>query len=258
MMALITNDLIEGRIDKVAIAIDRIRAFEPPEGYYVAFSGGKDSVVILDLVKRAGVKFDAHYNMTTVDAPELVQFVKTFPDVHISRPEKNMWKLIVENGMPPTRRIRYCCKNLKEGNGDGTIITGVRWQESNRRAKRQMVEACYRDERRHYLHPIIDWSAQDVWNYIKQNGVRYCHLYDEGFKRLGCVGCPMAGSKGMLKEFERWPKIKAAYIRAFDRCVASRASKGLPVIQRTGQEMFDWWISDAKRKADPDQTVMFE
>ncbi len=56
-------------IDKVNLAIRRIKLHEPIEGYYVAFSGGKDSCVILDLVKRAGVKFDAHLNITTVDPP---------------------------------------------------------------------------------------------------------------------------------------------------------------------------------------------
>src|SRR5574343_1435258 len=103
-MALITEDLIEGRIDKVAIAIDRIRAFEPPEGYYVAFSGGKDSVVILDLVKRAGVKFDAHYNITGIDPPELFYFIRdNFPEVERHQPPITIWKLIVKKMMPPTR-----------------------------------------------------------------------------------------------------------------------------------------------------------
>jgi len=104
--------------DKTEIAIDRLKAFCPPEGYYVAFSGGKDSVVIFDLVKRSGCKFDAHYNLTTVDPPELVKFIRQqHPEVTIRRPEKTMWKLIVENGMPPTRLIRYCCRILKEGGG---------------------------------------------------------------------------------------------------------------------------------------------
>ena len=85
--------------DKVQMSIERLQYFEPPEGYYLAFSGGKDSIVIYDLAVKAGVKFDAHYNLTTVDPPELVKFIKQeYPDVERHRPEMNMWQLIVKNG----------------------------------------------------------------------------------------------------------------------------------------------------------------
>ena len=137
---------LEGEIDKVQIAINRLKLHEPPEGYYVAFSGGKDSCVILDLVKRAGVKYDAHYNLTTVDPPELVQFIRReYPEAWEQRnkPEKTMWDLIVQKRMPPTRLVRYWCQYLKEGGGiDRIVITGVRHQESAKRAKRKMVETC--------------------------------------------------------------------------------------------------------------------
>jgi phosphoadenosine phosphosulfate reductase len=169
-----------GRVDKVQIAIDRIKCFEPPEGYYVAFSGGKDSVVILDLVKRSGVKYDAHYNITGIDPPELYYFIRDqHPEVQRHRPEMTMWALIVKKMMPPTRLVRYCCEYLKERGGKGrVVVTGIRWAESNRRSKRKMNEACFRDARTHYLNPIIDWSDEDVWMYIRGNNVKYCSLYD--------------------------------------------------------------------------------
>lgn len=266
-MALITTDLIDGTIDKVAIAIDRIKAFEPPEGYYVAFSGGKDSVVILDLVKRAGVKFDAHYHITGIDPPELFYFVRdVHPEVERDRPKMTIWKLIVKNMQPPTRLSRYCCGYLKESfGGDRTVITGVRWGESVRRSKRKMTEACFRNQRRIYLHPIIDWSDNDVWNYIHQNNVAYCHLYDEGFKRLGCIGCPMSG-KNRLKEFARWPKYEEKWRNAMN--LAAEARNNMPrewkdqhpqkIDWSTGDKMFDWWMNEDRSKKDPDQTVMFE
>jgi phosphoadenosine phosphosulfate reductase len=136
-----------GVVDKVQIAIDRIRQFEPPEGYYVAFSGGKDSCVVKDLVKRSGVKADYHYNLTTVDPPELVCFIREHhKDVEVHKPKKSMWQLIEAKKLPPLRHMRYCCAILKEGGGKGRLVlTGVRWAESVRRSKREMVEQCYND-----------------------------------------------------------------------------------------------------------------
>ena len=255
---LIETDLFGNTRDKVATAIERIKAFEPPEGYYVAFSGGKDSVVILDLVKRSGVKFDAHYNITGIDPPELYYFIRDqHPEVQRHRPGTTMWSLIIKKGFPPTRSIRYCCQFLKEGGGHGRkVITGVRWKESQRRNKRQMVETCFKDGTKTYLHPIIDWSEADVWDFIHQNNIPYCALYDEGFKRLGCVMCPMSSRQD--REGNRWPRIRAAYIRAFDRAIQKSKERGVTPSQQNGEETLRWWLRDNPKKKDPDQTVMFE
>lgn len=134
---------LEGK-DKVQIAIDRFKAFEPEEGYFLAFSGGKDSVVIKALADMAGVKYDAHYAITTVDPPELVQFVKTFSDVSMDSSHYKdggritMWNLIPRKLMPPTRLVRYCCDKLKESSGVGRVtVTGARWDESTNRKHNQ-------------------------------------------------------------------------------------------------------------------------
>ena len=130
-------------MDKVEKAIKRIQLYEPPEGYYLCFSGGKDSCVIKALADMAGVKYDAHYSISSVDPPELVRFIKDHhPDVIFDRPRDNngnavsMWSLIPTKTMPPTRIVRYCCQALKEQGGAGRLkITGVRWDESVRRKK---------------------------------------------------------------------------------------------------------------------------
>lgn len=253
---LVENTLFGVR-DKVQMALDMLREFEPEEGYYLAYSGGKDSTVLLDLARRSGVKFDAHYNLTTVDPPELVYFIRTQPDVVVESPEKTMWDLIVEKRMPPTQLVRYCCEVLKEGGGvDRRVLTGVRAAESSKRKKRQQVERCMRNGNKTYVHPIFYWSDADVWEYIRSRNLPYCSLYDEGFKRLGCICCPMGREKGQLRDAERWPKFKAQYIRTFQRMVDKRIADGLKTQWRTGQDVWDWWVSHKEKGKEEDEAQM--
>ena len=126
--------------EKERIAMERLKAFEAEDGYFLAYSGGKDSDCIKILAQLAGVKFETVHNLTTVDAPETVRYIKSQPDVRISRSYDRdgkpvtMWNLIVRKGTPPLRTSRYCCSELKEPGGTGkTVVTGVRWAESTRR-----------------------------------------------------------------------------------------------------------------------------
>lgn len=123
-------------IAKEKRAIQYLQTFEPQtEPYHLCYSGGKDSDTIRILASLAGVKHDIVNNHTTVDAPETVRYIKTIPNIIINYPEKSMWQLIVEKGMPPTRRVRYCCAELKERGGQGRVkITGVRKDESAARS----------------------------------------------------------------------------------------------------------------------------
>jgi phosphoadenosine phosphosulfate reductase len=238
------------------VAIERIKMFCPDDGYYLAFSGGKDSICLYHLAKQAGVKFDAHYHLTTVDPPELVRFIRqNYPDVEVIRPKMSMWELIAFKQMPPSRHVRYCCSVLKERGGIGRrVLTGVRWAESSKRAKlRKSVEL--KANRTGVINPMIDWADSDVWEYIHTNNIPYCSLYDDGFKRLGCIGCPLSGKDNILREFARWPKYKTAYLHAFDRACAIRKSLGKEYKGEwkkwvTGQDMFDSWIEDAKPEDD--------
>ena len=225
----------------VDITLDRIRAYEPPEGYYVAFSGGKDSIVVKDLVARAGVKAELHMNMTSIDTPELVRYVKRFhPDVIRHKPVTSMWKLIADKKMPPTRIARFCCEVLKEGGGSGRfVVTGVRAAESVKRAQRRWIEVHRKDNTTRYLHPILEWSDADVWQYIKTRNLPYCSLYDEGFKRIGCIGCPNGNRK---EQFKRWPRWECMYREAIARLA--------------GTYTFDWWMQN--KQADNAGCIIFE
>ena len=257
-MSLIEHRLW-GDVDKVEQAIKRLRTYEPEEGYYLAFSGGKDSVTILRLAEMAGVQFDAHYNITTVDPPELVKFIKEqHPDVERHRPEMSMFRYILRKKFwPPMRQQRWCCRLLKERGGKGhLVVTGVRWAESRRRAQRRMTEQCYRDGSTTYLHPIIDWTDEQVWEFIHEHDIPYCSLYDEGFKRLGCVLCPMQAHPE--QDMRRWPQFEQAYRTTFARLIEVRKDRGMRCDFETGDEMFEWWIDRRRKRPSPDQMVLFE
>ena len=223
-MSLIEYTL-EGKIDRVQIAIERLKSFEPPEGYYLAFSGGKDSITIYKLAEMSGVKFDAHFNSTSIDPPEIIEYIrKNYPNVSIDKPQKTMWKLIEEKMIPPTRVMRYCCEYLKEYGGSGRlVVTGIRRAESYKRTKRQMVHICIKDKTKKFLHPIIDWKENDVWKFIKKYNLKYCCLYDAGYKRIGCILCPMQTIRGKLRDKERYPKFYKAYLLAFKKMIINRA-----------------------------------
>jgi len=263
-------------------AIMRLQELEPENGYWLAFSGGKDSQCIYHLAKDAGVKFEAHYNITGIDPPELVYFIReSYPDVTCDMHEKSMFKLIEKKGLP-TRLHRFCCEELKEGGGEGRIVlTGVRWAESARRKKsrstfevftpnkknrrftddndegRRMTENCIK-RGKFIVNPIIDWEDIDVWEYIKSKELKYCKLYDEGWKRLGCIGCPISGKKGMTRDFERWPEFKILYMKAIERFLPAYLErcikKGNKPFRSTAQEWFDWWIDN--KKGNKEETVL--
>lgn len=222
--------------------IERIRTFEPREGYWVGYSGGKDSTALLDLVRCSGVKYEAHYSATTIDPPEVVRFVRAQHDVTVDRPPKTFLSLMLRKG-PPTRQRRWCCKALKEGGGAGRlVITGIRAAESRARAARGMTERC-RVGTKTFLHPLIDWTDGDVWRYISARSLAVCSLYAEGYHRIGCLFCPMAGAKTRATQVARWPKYAAAFRRAFDRLWSSNCFRESYAAWKSGDEMWRWWIS---------------
>ena len=278
-------------IQKEQKAIARLKAFEPADGYRLAYSGGKDSDCIKILSQLAGVKFEAVHNLTTVDAPETMRYIKSQPDIRIEKAYDNdgnhitMWNLIVKKLMPPTRLVRYCCDELKERSGYGKVlITGVRWAESSNRKNnsgvvqvlnkpkhtqkfadkigaeyhvsskggiilnndndnaRRLVEHCYAKQKT-MINPIVDWDDNDVWDFLHHYGCKINPLYSCGFNRVGCIGCPIA-ARHQHAEFQRYPKYKQAYIRAFDKMVKRRMELGKPTSWKTGSDVFNWWVGE--------------
>jgi len=260
-----------GEVNKVEQAISRIQfAYEVSRSrglgaLYVAFSGGKDSVTIAKLVEMAGVPYELHYSKTGIDPPEVIYFMREhYPNTVIEPFKKSMWQLIVGKKMPPTRIMRYCCEELKEGGGNGkVVIMGVRWAESVKRAKsrnvfetkastvtkkallydntesREIFKYCM-SKRGYIVNPIVDWTNGEVWEFIKQYNVPYCKLYDQGVKRIGCIGCPLGGRNHMADEFERYPRFKKLYILAFDKMLKRVGNDKRT--WKTGEDVFNWWV----------------
>ena len=180
----------------------------------------------------------------------------------------SMWNLIPQKLMPPTRLARYCCYVLKEQGGKGRYITtGVRWSESVKRKqnrgiyetitknakekvvlnndnddKRRLFETCMKQHKA-VCNPIIDWTDRDVWDFLADAKVPVNPLYECGFPRVGCIGCPMA-SKARYKEFAHWPGYQKLYIKVFDKMVAERKARNLPTDWTSGEDVFHWWMED--------------
>lgn len=231
---------------------------------YVCISGGKDSSVITQLAIESGLDVIFSHSHTTVDMPPTVYFVRSEMKrlaamgykTQILYPKKSMWQLIEEkDGMPPLRIVRYCCKYFKErhvrDDRKAFIVTGVRWDEGwRRREKRGEFEAKAKDPRNAVVikendngterklfeecrlrsericNPIIDWTNEEVWEYL---GDRKCPtniLYKLGFERIGCIGCPLTKAKDFKKEFAIFPRYKKCYIDAIRRGLIRAKEKG--------------------------------
>lgn len=250
------------------------------EGFHVAFSGGKDSQVLLALMEESGCKYKAHMQVTSVDPPQLMRFVRSnYPDVRLHLPEVNMYNLIIQKGILPMRQCRYCCEKLKEHAGSGTCTcVGVRAAESSRRAKRNDIEingfkgagfeidsnntlsshkqfdlfevenetvvSCVGGSDKIILSPIFRWSDSDVWRYIKANRIEYCELYNMGFHRIGCMFCPMASAKEKALSLSLF---KTQAERIYIKAIRELINIGKYPEFETPEEVFFWWISNQNR-----------
>lgn len=113
---------------------------------------------------------------------------------------------------------------------------------------RRLAEFCYRTQKM-LLNPIVDWTDDEVWEFLNDIvKVPHCRLYDEGYKRIGCIGCPMAGAAGQNAGFKRYPKFRALYVRAFDRMIEQRKSEGLPTTWMNGEVVMRWWLQEGQEE----------
>lgn len=211
---------------KVERAIKLLQSIPQDTEIELSYSGGKDSDVILELAKMAGIPFRAMYKNTTIDPPGTIKHCKD-KGVEIIQPKISFLQLIEKKGMP-TRRARFCCSELKEYKILDRAIQGIRRSESSARANRyKEPEYCrvYRkDEKVRVYLPILDWTDKDVRRFIKERNIQ-CHplYYDElgrfrVERRLGCIGCPMKSDNG-VEDFKRYPKLLKQIIKALEKYI---------------------------------------
>lgn len=212
--------LLQQKIDRALRLISSAVGNDEVE---VCYSGGKDSDVILELAKMAGVKYRAIYKNTTIDPPGTIKHCKN-NGVEILAPKNSFFALIDAKGIP-TRRARFCCSELKEYKVLDKAIQGVRRSESTKRSKRYsendpVICRIYGSKKNHVstILPILGWTNKDVAEFIKERGIK-CHplYYDEQGefhpeRRLGCMGCPMLSDAG-LEDFKAYPKLFRQWVK---------------------------------------------
>lgn len=215
---------------KIDAAIRLLKVYNDPDmPMEIAYSGGKDSDVILQLAKEAGINFRAIYKNTTIDPPGTIQHAMEM-GVEIVRPKQTFFEIVAQRGFP-NRMRRFCCQVLKEYKILDKVVMGVRKAESPRRAKRynepSECRTYNKTEHAEAIYPILNWTNEDVADFIADRKIK-CHslYYDELGKfhverRLGCMGCPLAGRRLRIEVFKKHPKLVRSYIRAGAKFFAS-------------------------------------
>lgn len=178
---------LEYSIDLLRKAEKLALRYDADNGYYLAFSGGKDSQALYHVAQMAGVRFQAHMNLTSVDPPEVIRFVKRqYPDVIRHKPKDSIYHLALlpRNGTMPTRLYRWCCEELKEGGGAGTVcLTGVRKEESVKRSKRNPIEVSDRS----FSGDLDGFKEYQKEAIKKRKNINQDQFADQGEQEIRCV-----------------------------------------------------------------------
>jgi len=206
---------------KIDFAIKLLRAIPKDGPVEISYSGGKDSDVILELAKMAGIDFRAIYKNTTIDPPGTIRHCRDM-GAEVLAPKQRFVDIISERGFP-NRWRRFCCDILKEYKVLDRAVHGIRREESFKRAERyKEPEQCRlypNKEKVRVYYPILEWTLGDVARFIEERGIRCAPVYydERGCfhpeRRLGCLCCPLQNTNRRKEEFKRYPGILKLYLR---------------------------------------------
>lgn len=186
--------------------------------FHVAFSGGKDSAVLLDLVKKAlpTGSFVVIFGDTGMEFPDTYDVVNKTKAIcendgtpfYIARSHldpKDSWELFG----PPSRTLRWCCsvhkstpqtlkmrEILEKYDYTGLDFVGVRRHESFARSKYEYENYGKKQKGQHSFNPLLEWTSAEIWLYIYAKNININKAYIKGNPRVGCLCCPMASGSG--------------------------------------------------------------
>ena len=213
------KDKIKSAIRILRLAELQAKEFDEP--VEIAYSGGKDSDVILQLAKESGINYRAIYKNTTIDPKGTLAHVRA-NGVEIRQPKESFFTLIKKHGFP-SFRFRFCCHYLKEYKILNTAVWGVRADESPARAKRyttfQFCMPYNSKDKVNVFAPIFDWTLEDVRDFITDRNITLapCYYDNDGnidfTRRLGCLGCQLQYNRG-IDDFKANHNFLKAYLRA--------------------------------------------
>lgn len=164
---------------KVSSAIKLLQSIPQDGPIEISYSGGKDSDVILELAKLAGIPYEAIYKNTSIDPPGTIAHAREM-GATIVNPKRTMLQIIENKGWP-TRRARFCCSELKEYSIHRRAVQGIRRCESTARATRykepEICRVYKKDDKVRVYLPILEWTNEDVERFVAERGIKCHHLY---------------------------------------------------------------------------------
>lgn len=262
------QDKIQESIAFLQKAEKLAKKLNPEGGFYVGFSGGKDSQVVLELCKLAGVKHTAYHNVTTNDSAITIRFIRQkYPEVRFIVPKESYFRMIEHKGLPTMFR-RWCCERYKERIGAGNVVvTGVRAEESKKRSEypeitkyvrntshgkevnldkmRDNEFQCVGGRDKFLIYPILRWTSEDVWTFIKDRGLPINPCYEK-YRRVGCVFCPFSPARYIRDYITTHPKQYQALLHSIEKYLERSGNKSE---FESAEDVFAWWLSKDTKKA---------
>ena len=251
--------------EKINYAVKLLQHYERvalqlnPDGYFLCFSGGKDSQLLYLLAKLSNVQFRAYFSNTTNENPKNIKFIREkYSDVRFLNPKKNFYQLVSEKGLPTITR-RYCCSVLKENAGAGyVVLTGERREESKKREKYATISHQSRNENRNRdiadfeeikhecvkgkdkirVRPLLEFTEKEVFDILKKFAVPINPCY-KNHNRIGCIFCPFAKKQEIEEYCLQFPRAKKTLLKSLEQYLAKSDNNLLD----NAEEYFEWWLT---------------